>query len=39
MLNGAWSGAGVFNVEQLDPTPFMAEIGRYGLPWTEVFLE
>jgi len=39
MLNGTWSGAGVFNVEQLDPTPFMTEIGQYGLPWTEVFIE
>ena len=39
MLNGTWSGAGVFNVEQLDPTPFMVEIGRYGLPWQEVFLD
>jgi len=39
MLDGTWSGAGVFNVEQLDPGPFMAEIGRYGLPWTEVFVE
>lgn len=39
MLNGTWAGAGVFNVEQLDPTPFMAEIGRYGLPWKEVFLD
>ena len=37
MLDGTWSGAGVFNVEQLDPVPFMAEIGRFGLPWTEVF--
>lgn len=39
VLNGTWAGAGVFNVEQLDPTPFMAEIGRYGLPWKEVFLD
>lgn len=39
VLNGTWAGAGVFNLEQLDPTPFMAEIGRYGLPWKEVFLD
>jgi saccharopine dehydrogenase (NAD+, L-lysine forming) len=39
MLNGTWAGAGVFNVEQLDPTPFMAEIGQYGLPWKELFLD
>jgi len=33
MLTGAWSGAGVFNMEQLDPDPFMDDLGRYGLPW------
>jgi len=37
MLEGVWKGAGVFNVEQLDPDPFMAEIGRWGLPWQESF--
>lgn len=39
MLKGVWSGAGVFNVEQLDPAPFLAEIGQYGLPWQEKFLD
>lgn len=33
LLTQAWAGDGVFNVEQLDPTPFMNEIGRFGLPW------
>jgi saccharopine dehydrogenase (NAD+, L-lysine-forming) len=37
MLTGIWKGEGVFNMEQLDPDPFMEQIGRYGLPWTEVF--
>jgi saccharopine dehydrogenase (NAD+, L-lysine-forming) len=37
MLNGQWMGNGVFNVEQLDPDPFMAEIGPWGLPWVETF--
>ncbi|HBD07741.1 MAG TPA: saccharopine dehydrogenase [Syntrophobacteraceae bacterium] len=37
MLTGVWKTAGVFCLEQLDPDPFMAEIGDYGLPWTEVF--
>jgi saccharopine dehydrogenase (NAD+, L-lysine-forming) len=37
MLTGTWKGEGVFNMEQLDPDPFMEQIGRYGLPWTEVF--
>ncbi len=33
MLTGVWRGAGVFNVEQFDPDPFMAELSRRGLPW------
>jgi saccharopine dehydrogenase (NAD+, L-lysine-forming) len=28
-----WKGKGVFNVEQLDPDPFLAELARQGLPW------
>jgi saccharopine dehydrogenase (NAD+, L-lysine-forming) len=39
ILTGKWKGPGVFNVEQFDPDPFMADLPRYGLPWTEVFLE
>jgi len=38
MLTGKWRGAGVFNMEQLDPDPFMATIGPRGLPWTVVEL-
>ncbi len=30
-----WHGAGVFNMEQFDPAPFMEALNRYGLPWTE----
>ncbi len=37
MLTGTWKGQGVFNLEQLDPDPFMEQIGPYGLPWTEAF--
>lgn len=37
MLTGKWTGKGVFNMEQFDPDPFMADLGAYGLPWTEVF--
>lgn len=33
MLNGDWQGAGVFNIEQLDPDPFMDRLNRQGLPW------
>ncbi len=38
MLTGAWRGAGVFNLEQLDPDPFMEALNRHGLPWHETFL-
>ena len=34
ILTGTWRGAGVFNMEQFDPDPFMADLNRYGLPWT-----
>lgn len=37
ILSGKWKGAGVFNMEQFDPDPFMAEIGRWGLPFQEIF--
>src|SRR6218665_3892510 len=33
MLSGAWSGEGVFNIEQLDPDPFMELLNQHGLPW------
>ena len=33
LLTGQWQGKGVFNVEQLDPEPFLDELGRRGLPW------
>ncbi|MDR5902483.1 saccharopine dehydrogenase family protein [Halomonas icarae] len=39
MLAGIWKGDGVFNVEQLDPDPFMARIGEMGLPWQVVELD
>ena len=35
ILEGKWIGKGVFNVEEFDPDPFLAEIGKYGLPWQE----
>lgn len=37
VLTGKWTGAGVFNVEEFDPDPFMEKIGEYGLPWEEKF--
>lgn len=33
MLKGIWSGTGVFNMEQMDPDPFMKEMNEQGLPW------
>lgn len=33
ILEGKWSGKGVFNMEQLDPDPFMEELNKQGLPW------
>lgn len=35
VLTGKWSGAGVFNVEQFNPDPFLEKLGEYGLPWQE----
>jgi saccharopine dehydrogenase (NAD+, L-lysine-forming) len=35
ILDGHWGGAGVFNVEQFNPDPFLAELGPNGLPWKE----
>ncbi len=36
MLEGKWMKPGVWNVEQFDPDPFLAELGTYGLPWHEL---
>jgi saccharopine dehydrogenase (NAD+, L-lysine-forming) len=33
MVTGKWKGAGVFNMEQMDPDPFMDDVARRGLPW------
>jgi saccharopine dehydrogenase (NAD+, L-lysine forming) len=33
MVTGTWSGDGVFNMEQMDPDPFMAMLNDHGLPW------
>jgi saccharopine dehydrogenase (NAD+, L-lysine-forming) len=33
MATGQWAGAGVFNMEQLDPDPFLADVATRGLPW------
>lgn len=35
-MTGKWSGAGVYNVEQFDPDPFMEKVAQSGLPWHEI---
>ena len=35
-LQGHWVGSGVWNVEQFDPDPFLAELTLQGLPWHEL---
>jgi saccharopine dehydrogenase (NAD+, L-lysine-forming) len=37
VLEGRWKKPGVYNVEEMDPDPFMAELNRCGLPWKESF--
>lgn len=34
MIEGTWLKPGVWNMEQLDPDPFMAAMNQHGLPWT-----
>jgi len=33
MLEKIWHKAGVWNMEQFDPDPFMEELNKQGLPW------
>ncbi len=33
---GLWKRPGVWNVEEFDPDPFMAELNKQGLPWHEI---
>jgi saccharopine dehydrogenase (NAD+, L-lysine forming) len=35
IMTGEWMKAGVYNCEEMNPDPFMAQIGGYGLPWEE----
>lgn len=36
VLTGKWSGAGVFNVEEFNPDPFLSQLSKHGLPWHEM---
>lgn len=37
IAKGIWKGAGVFNIEEFDPDPFMSMLNEWGLPWQETF--
>ena len=36
-VKGIWKKAGVWNVEDFDPDPFMEQLNKQGLPWHEEF--
>jgi saccharopine dehydrogenase (NAD+, L-lysine-forming) len=38
LLDKVWRRPGVWHMEQFDPDPFMADLGRFGLPWVAVEL-
>ena len=33
VMTGLWKKAGVFNVEDFDPDPYMEALNKWGLPW------
>ncbi len=33
MLENKWNKPGVWNMEQMDPDPFLEDMNQYGLPW------
>ncbi len=37
VLKGIWKKPGVYNVEEMDPDPFMEKLNECGLPWIENF--
>ncbi|GFH63123.1 MAG: carboxynorspermidine synthase [Candidatus Desulfovibrio kirbyi] len=39
IAEGLWAKPGVWNMEQFDPDPFMADLAEYGLPWQCVDVE
>ncbi len=36
LMSGVWEGAGVYNMEQLDPEPFLEIVSKNGLPFVVV---
>lgn len=39
MLKGDWRKAGVYNMEDFDPDPFMEMLNLHGLPWQYIDLD
>ncbi len=39
MVEGTWMKPGVWNIEQLDPDAFMADMNKYGLPWSVIEMD
>jgi saccharopine dehydrogenase (NAD+, L-lysine forming) len=39
IMQDVWMKPGVWNIEQFDPDPFMADMNKYGLPWKVVELD
>ena len=37
VVQGLWQKPGVYNVEEMDPDPFMDALNVWGLPWKEDF--
>lgn len=37
VADGTWTRAGVYNIEEFDPDPFMDALNQWGLPWRENF--
>jgi saccharopine dehydrogenase (NAD+, L-lysine-forming) len=35
IMTGKWNKAGVYNIEEFDPDPFMEALNKWGLPWKE----
>lgn len=33
IMSGLWKKAGVFNLEEFDPDPYMEALNKWGLPW------
>ena len=33
VVSGLWKKLGVFNLEEMDPDPFMEALNKFGLPW------